>query len=187
MLRQDIDAVSDAIDLPWSNGQAESKGNGTYVLKEILKNALIVSCQHVPGGAMDDSQYVVGFGLAALSAGAAGLRIESARYVAAVRAATDAPIIGLIKRDLDDSPVRITPFLHDVKALADAGADIIAFDATDRVRPVTLRSAGQGRPGSRQALDGRLQLRRGRSAGARRWRRLRWDDDVWLYRRPGAR
>ncbi|WP_423228385.1 putative N-acetylmannosamine-6-phosphate 2-epimerase [Rhizobium tumorigenes] len=113
------------------------------MLKDILKSALIVSCQPVPGGAMDDSQYVVGFGLAALSAGAAGLRIESARYVAAVRAATDAPIIGLIKRDLVDSPVRITPFLHDVEALATAGADIIAFDATDRARPVTLEALAQ--------------------------------------------
>jgi N-acetylmannosamine-6-phosphate 2-epimerase / N-acetylmannosamine kinase len=121
----------------------KSMDDGTNVLKEILKGALIVSCQPVPGGAMDDSQYVVGFGLAALSAGAAGLRIESARYVAAVRAATDAPIIGLIKRDLDDSPVRITPFLRDVTALADAGADIIAFDATDRVRPVTIEALAQ--------------------------------------------
>lgn len=121
----------------------QSRDNVTTVLKEVLKNALIVSCQPVPGGAMDDSQYVVGFGLAALSAGAAGLRIESARYVAAARAATDAPIIGLIKRDLDDSPIRITPFLHDVQALAEAGADIIAFDATDRVRPVTLEALAQ--------------------------------------------
>ncbi|MFK0334704.1 putative N-acetylmannosamine-6-phosphate 2-epimerase [Rhizobium sp. NPDC090275] len=112
-------------------------------LKEILKNALIVSCQPVPGGAMDDSPYVVGFALAALSAGASGLRIESARYVAAVRAATDAPIIGLIKRDLDDSPVRITPFIDDVNALAEAGADIIAFDATDRTRPATVEALAQ--------------------------------------------
>lgn len=118
-------------------------GNGATVLKNTLRNALIVSCQPVPGGAMDDSPYVVGFALAALSAGAAGLRIESARYVAAVRAATDAPIIGLIKRDLDDSPVRITPFLDDVSALADAGADIIAFDATDRVRPASVKALAQ--------------------------------------------
>lgn len=60
-----------------------------------------------------------------------------------MRAATDAPIIGLIKRDLDDSPVRITPFLDDVKALAEAGADIIAFDATDRVRPASVIALAQ--------------------------------------------
>ena len=108
-----------------------------------LKSALIVSCQPVPGGAMDDSTYVVGFALAALSAGAVGLRIESARYVAAVRAAAGAPIIGLIKRDLDDSPVRITPFLDDVTALVNAGADVIAFDATDRRRPVSVEALAQ--------------------------------------------
>jgi N-acetylmannosamine-6-phosphate 2-epimerase/N-acetylmannosamine kinase len=120
----------------------ELKGMVT-VLTDTLKNALIVSCQPVPGGAMDDSPYVVGFALAALSAGAGCLRIESARYVAAVREATDAPIIGLVKRDLDDSPVRITPFLQDVVDLAEAGADIIAFDATDRVRPATVEALAQ--------------------------------------------
>ncbi|KAA3507493.1 putative N-acetylmannosamine-6-phosphate 2-epimerase [Agrobacterium rosae] len=121
----------------------EDADNHASGLKDTLKNALIVSCQPVPGGAMDDSQFVVAFALAAMASGASALRIESARYVAAVRAATDAPVIGLIKRDLADSPVRITPFLHDVAALAEAGADIIAFDATDRIRPVSLEDLAQ--------------------------------------------
>lgn len=107
---------------------------------ETLKNGLIVSCQPVKGGAMDKAEMVVGFALAAIDGGAAGLRIESADYVAAVRAATDKPIIGLVKRDLDDSPVRITPWLADVDALAAAGADIIAYDATQRSRPVATRA-----------------------------------------------
>ena len=103
-----------------------------------LKGGLIVSCQPVPAGAMDEPGMVRGFALAALNAGAVGLRIESVANLKAVRAATTAPIIGLIKRDLAESPVRITPFLEDVQALADAGADIIAFDATDRVRPASV-------------------------------------------------
>jgi len=110
------------------------------VLKKIPENGLIVSCQPVPMGAMDDATHVIGFALAALSAGAVGLRIESAAYVRAVRARTDALIIGLIKRDLPDSAVRITPFVEDVRDLAQAGADIIAFDATDRKRPVAVAS-----------------------------------------------
>ena len=101
-----------------------------------LSGGLIVSCQPVPGGPMDHADMVVGFALAALAGGACALRIESAAYVAAVRAATDAPMVGIIKRDLADSPVRITPLLADVEALAGAGADIIAFDATLRPRPV---------------------------------------------------
>lgn len=105
-----------------------------------LDKGLIVSCQPVKGGAMDRAEMVVGFALAALDGGAAALRIESAEYVAAVRAATDRPIIGLVKRDLDDSPVRITPWIEDVDALATAGADIIAYDATQRLRPVSSRA-----------------------------------------------
>lgn len=50
------------------------------------------------------------------------------------------PIIGILKRDLDDSPVRITAYLEDVDALAQAGADIIAIDGTDRVRPVPVET-----------------------------------------------
>ncbi|MDW6020408.1 putative N-acetylmannosamine-6-phosphate 2-epimerase [Mesorhizobium sp. BAC0120] len=85
---------------------------------------------------MDEASIVVAFALAALAGGAQGLRIESAEYVRAVRSATAAPIIGLVKRDLADSPVRITPWIDDVNALAEAGADIIAYDATLRKRPV---------------------------------------------------
>lgn len=108
--------------------------------KEDLNLSLVVSCQPVPGGAMDEAVFVSGFARAALAAGARALRIESSAYVAAVRASVDAPIIGIVKRDLDDSPVRITPFIGDVEALADAGADIIAFDATDRPRPATMEA-----------------------------------------------
>jgi N-acylglucosamine-6-phosphate 2-epimerase/N-acetylmannosamine-6-phosphate 2-epimerase/N-acetylmannosamine kinase len=105
-----------------------------------LDKGLIVSCQPVKGGAMDRAEMVVGFALAALDGGAAALRIESADYVAAVRAATDRPIIGLVKRDLADSPVRITPWIEDIDALARAGADIIAYDATQRLRPAPTRA-----------------------------------------------
>lgn len=105
-----------------------------------LKHGLIVSCQPVKGGVMDNSAMVVGFALAALDGGALGLRIESADYVRAVRQATARPIIGLVKRDLESSPVRITPLYEDVDALAAAGADIIAYDATARERPVATKA-----------------------------------------------
>ncbi|MDP1730742.1 MAG: putative N-acetylmannosamine-6-phosphate 2-epimerase [Devosia sp.] len=107
--------------------------------REVLKQALIVSCQPVPGGPMDNTEMVTGFALAALNAGATALRIESIAYLRAVRAATNAPIVGIIKRDLPDTAVRITPWLSDAEALADAGADIVAFDATDRPRPASIQ------------------------------------------------
>ena len=67
---------------------------------------------------LDNVQAVLGFAGAALQGGAAGLRIEGADHVRAVCACHDVPVIGLIKRDLSHSPVRITPYLEDVKALS---------------------------------------------------------------------
>lgn len=104
---------------------------------ERLRGGLIVSCQPVPGGPMDRPEIVAAIALAALNGGAVGLRIEGLENLRAVRAVTSAPVIGLIKRDLGDSPIRITPFVQDVQDLAAAGADIIAFDATQRQRPAT--------------------------------------------------
>jgi putative N-acetylmannosamine-6-phosphate epimerase len=103
-----------------------------------LRGGLIVSCQPVTGGPLDRPDIVAAFALAALAGGAVGLRIQGAANLAAVRAVTDAPVIGLVKVDLDDSPVRITPLIEHVTALAEAGADVIAVDATDRPRPVPL-------------------------------------------------
>jgi len=109
-------------------------------IRECLRGGLIVSCQPVPGGPMDRPEMVAAFALAALAGGAVGLRVEGLANVRAVRAVTAAPIIGLIKRDLSSSPVRITPYLNDVGELAAAGADVIAFDATDRPRPAPRES-----------------------------------------------
>ena len=104
-----------------------------------LKNALVVSCQPVPGSPMDRQDIIVAMAGAAVAAGARGLRIEGVDNVRAVTAAIrDVPVIGIVKRDLDDSPVRITPYLQDVHALIDAGAAVIAFDGTDRRRPVAV-------------------------------------------------
>jgi N-acylglucosamine-6-phosphate 2-epimerase len=119
-------------------------------LDRILRGGLLVSCQPVSGGPMDTDEVVVRLAQAAMAGGADGLRIEGAARVALVRAGLgpDAPIVGLVKRDLPDSPVRITPWVDDVYALAEAGADVIAVDATDRPRPVSvaaLREAIAGR------------------------------------------
>lgn len=96
---------------------------------------LIVSCQPVSGGAMDRPDIVAAYALAVLNGGAVALRIEGVENVRAVRSVCSAPVIGLIKRDLASSPVRITPFVQDIRALVEAGANIIAFDATNRPHP----------------------------------------------------
>jgi N-acylglucosamine-6-phosphate 2-epimerase len=105
---------------------------------DVLKGKLIVSCQPVTRGPMDQLDMIVAMARAAVAGGASGLRIEGVENVRAVSAVVDVPIIGIVKRDLAATPVRITPFEEDVRALADAGAQIIAVDATDRQRPVAV-------------------------------------------------
>lgn len=107
-------------------------------LHAALRGGLVVSCQPVDGGPMDDDATVARMAQAAVAGGAAALRIEGARRLAVVRAAVAVPIVGIVKRDLPDSPVRITPFVADVHALIAAGADIVAVDVTARPRPAQV-------------------------------------------------
>jgi N-acylglucosamine-6-phosphate 2-epimerase len=101
-----------------------------------LSDRVIVSCQPVVDGPMDSTAIVTAMALAAQSGGAAGLRIESVESVRSVASASALPVIGIVKRVLRYSPVIITPLIEDVERLADAGASIIAYDATQRDRPV---------------------------------------------------
>ncbi|KQY15083.1 N-acetylmannosamine kinase [Rhizobium sp. Root73] len=112
--------------------------SGERNILEGLRGKLIVSCQPVPDGPFDNVATVVAYARAAEAAGAAGLRIEGSANVAAVVQASALPVIGLVKRDLKDSSVRITPLLSDVIDLCEAGAAIVAVDATDRPRPVPV-------------------------------------------------
>lgn len=105
-----------------------------------IKNGLIASCQPVDDGPMDKPEIVAAMAAAAVAGGAAGLRIEGIENLKAVRKVVDVPIVGIVKRDLPDSPVRITPFLQDIDDLYHAGADIIAFDGTNRIRPTTIEA-----------------------------------------------
>lgn len=102
-----------------------------------LKDRLVVSVQPVDNGVLDKPEIVSLLAQAAVNGGAGGIRIEGVDNLEVVREHLNVPIIGIVKYDLEDSPVRITPFLHDVERLAKAGADVIAFDGTDRVRPET--------------------------------------------------
>lgn len=103
-----------------------------------LRGGLVASCQPVDHGPMDRPEIVAAMAQAAVAGGAAGLRIEGVANLRAVRPLVDVPIIGIVKRDLPDTPVRITVTVDDARALIAAGADIVACDATERPRPDSL-------------------------------------------------
>ncbi len=105
---------------------------------ERLHGGFVTSCQPVRGGVFDVPASVALFARAAEDGGTDGLRIESVADLRAVRSVTRLPIVGLVKRDVDGTDVFITPSLDDVRALAAEGADVIAFDGTDRTRPVPV-------------------------------------------------
>ena len=107
-----------------------------HVLLAKIKGGLIVSCQAQPDEPLFGSDTMVKMARAALEGGAVGIRANTPQDVAAIREALpEVPLIGLYKYDLPGYEVRITPTLETALALADAGCDLIALDATLRPRP----------------------------------------------------
>ena len=103
---------------------------------EVLNKGLIVSVQAPWGSPMRDPDVIASIAEASLRNGAVGVRLESPEHIGAVRRrCPEALIIGLWKCTFPDSSVYITPGWSEIQAVWSAGADVIALDATERVRP----------------------------------------------------
>lgn len=101
-----------------------------------LRGRLIVSVQAQPHEPLHGSAHMAAMARAVAEGGAAAIRCESPEDIAAIRAAVDLPLIGLWKRG--ETGVYITPTIEAARAVAEAGADVVAIDATDRQRPVSV-------------------------------------------------
>ena len=124
----------------WRMSQNGSAGVATRTARFIaqVRGGLIVSCQALSHEPMHGATIMARMALAAVEGGAVAIRANSPADVAAIRAAVTLPLIGLYKDDLPDYPVYITPTLTHALAIAAAGADVIALDATARERPEPL-------------------------------------------------
>lgn len=100
-----------------------------------LPKGLIVSCQAPINSPLHDPYVISAMAQAAVNNGAVGVRIDTPIHIEAVRKKVKVPIIGLWKQVITGSDVYITPQFHHAVAVAAAGADIIAIDATTRYRP----------------------------------------------------
>ena len=100
-----------------------------------IPTGLIVSCQAPADSPLHDPMVIAAMAATAVNRGAAAVRIDTPAHVAAVRKQTSAPIIGIWKQQLPGCEIYITPRFEDARAIALAGADIIAVDATVRNRP----------------------------------------------------
>ncbi|GGS64228.1 N-acetylmannosamine-6-phosphate 2-epimerase [Streptomyces griseoviridis] len=102
-------------------------------LAEALRGRLIVSCQAPPGDPMRETATLVRLARSAAAGGGSAIRADEPEVVAAIVAAVDLPVIGLWKDG--DTGVYITPTVRHALAVAEAGATVVAADATDRPRP----------------------------------------------------
>ncbi|MEA5577323.1 N-acetylmannosamine-6-phosphate 2-epimerase [Anabaena sp. UHCC 0451] len=100
-----------------------------------LQKGLIVSCQAPIDSPLHEPLVIAAMAKAAVNNGAVAVRIDTPNHIKAVREKVQVPIIGLWKQVIAGSDVYITPQFHHAVAVAEAGADIIAIDATTRNRP----------------------------------------------------
>ncbi|HEX5324235.1 MAG TPA: N-acetylmannosamine-6-phosphate 2-epimerase [Capsulimonadaceae bacterium] len=100
-----------------------------------MRGGLIVSCQALPNEPLHGSAIMARMAIAAELGGAVGIRANSPPDIAAIRAAVALPIIGLFKVEVPGFDGYITPTLADARSVAEAGADMVAIDATARPHP----------------------------------------------------
>lgn len=100
-----------------------------------LKGKLIVSCQALPNEPLHSSFIMSRMAVAAKEGGASGIRANTKEDIAEIKKAVDLPVIGIVKRDYADSEIYITPTMKEIRELMEVKPEIIAIDATDRLRP----------------------------------------------------
>lgn len=102
---------------------------------EQLKGKLIVSCQALPHEPLHSSFIMGRMALAAKEGGALGIRANTKEDIKEIQSQVDLPIIGIVKRDYEDSKVYITPTMKEIDELMEVKPEIIALDATGALRP----------------------------------------------------
>jgi N-acylglucosamine-6-phosphate 2-epimerase len=107
----------------------------TSVLLNRIRGGLIVSCQAELGEPLFGSEHMAAMARAAALGGAVGIRANTPLDIRSIKQQVDLPIIGIYKIDTPGFAVRVTPTLLSAIQVAQAGADIIAIDATDRPHP----------------------------------------------------
>lgn len=104
--------------------------------RTIAKHSLVISCQALPHEPMFGSHHMAAMSRAVKQGGADAIRANSPEDIRAIREEVgELPIIGLWKKDYEGYEMYITPTVADAVAVYEAGADIVALDATNRPRP----------------------------------------------------
>ena len=100
-----------------------------------VKNGLIVSCQFDATDPFNNPEYISLFALSCQMGGAAGFRTEGRENIKAVKSKVRIAGHRAYSIHLPDGSVLITGDFKEVNEIIEAGADIVALDVTERVRP----------------------------------------------------
>ena len=100
-----------------------------------MNGKLIVSCQALPTEPLHSSFIMGRMARAAAEGGALGIRANTPEDIEEIKKNVDLPVIGIWKKDFEDSKVYITPTMEEIDALVKAKTEIIALDATFDLRP----------------------------------------------------
>ena len=100
-----------------------------------VKGKLIVSCQALPHEPLHSSFIMGRMARAAAEGGARGIRANTKEDIAEIKTQVDLPVIGIVKRDYEDSKIYITPTMKEIEELMEVKPEIIALDATSALRP----------------------------------------------------
>jgi len=98
-----------------------------------IKGGLIVSCQARKGWPMYGSDIMSAFAVAAEVGGAVGIRANEPINIREIKGKVKIPLIGINKQWFEDSEVYIPPTFKSAKQVVEAGADIVALDAMQRI------------------------------------------------------
>ena len=98
----------------------------------VLKKGLIVSSQALDGNPLKNSESLSVMAEAAEKGGAVAIRANGYLNIIAMKNRVKVPVIGLNKFKDKTGTTIITPNFDSAKEIADAGADVIALDATFR-------------------------------------------------------
>ncbi|MGW2153264.1 N-acetylmannosamine-6-phosphate 2-epimerase [Nonomuraea sp. NPDC001699] len=100
-----------------------------------IEGGLVVSCQAPEGHPLRDPRTIALLARCAELGGAAGLRVNGAEDVRAVKAVTHLPLIGLAKVPRPHARPLITPSFALCEDLVRAGADMVALEVTAEAEP----------------------------------------------------
>lgn len=106
--------------------------------EKVVPRGLVVSCQLDKSEPLHTPQHCALFAQAAAMGGAVGIRAEGIENIQEIRATVRLPIIGCERGVYDDDSILVTPDMDSADDLVRLGVDVLAVDATTRLRPGTI-------------------------------------------------